>query len=370
MTTPDESVPAEPPVVPEEAAAQDAAAEAEQAAAAQLDAIRELATEIAKQTLLDFDPATIRKGAVTAIATTSAPPTLSVQISGDTTTTIDGVRYIEGYNPVVGDVVQFFKQGTDLIAFGKVAEQFSQSTWTLAPLGSGWSHNGNSGGNVMYRKVWDHGSPKMEWKGTAARSSGTAVLGTPLDSTYRPAVLRPTTAARTGTGGANSVKLDFYPDGTVLMVGGATAPSGTAAAASGTTGSESGHNHGITNNDHSHGGDTNSGGSHGHGIANNDHNHGSPTGTTSGHSHSIATTTHKHGSATDGEPGGTSSAGSHSHSIPTTTHKHGDPTAGNDGGTSGTEAHSHSLGSHTHTVDITVTDPTWISFNGISYYLD
>ncbi|MCX5535195.1 hypothetical protein OG785_32160 [Streptomyces sp. NBC_00006] len=111
MTTPDESGPVEPPVVPEEAAAQDVAADAEAAAAAQRDAIRELATEIAKQAILAFDPATVRKSAVTAIATTATPPTLSVQISGDTTTTIDGVRYIDSYAPVGGDTVLIIKAG-------------------------------------------------------------------------------------------------------------------------------------------------------------------------------------------------------------------------------------------------------------------
>ncbi|MGD6749161.1 hypothetical protein [Streptomyces sp. BH105] len=60
----------------------------------------------------------------------------------------------------------------------------------------------------------------------------------------------------------------------------------------------------------------------------------------------------------------------HNHTLDTTTHKHGSATAGQPGGTTGTEAHSHTLGSHTHTVDITVTDPTWNSFNGIEYYLD
>lgn len=353
MTTPSEpgeSVPQEPPVLPEEAAVQDQA-QAQEAAAAELASqIRELATEIAKQAVLDFDPATIRKGTVTAIAKTATPPTLSVQISGDTTTTIDGVRYIEGYNPVVGDVVQLFKQGTDLNAFGKIAEAFSESTWTLAPLGSGWTHNGYSGGNVMYRKVWDHGSPKMVWKGVAARSGGTAVLSAALASTYRPAALRPLLAARTGVGGSNAVKLDFAADGSVTMVGGTTAPNG------GTTSTSADHTHQIQNSDHFHG-DTSSEGSHTHGIANNDHNHGSPTGTTSGHSHSIATTTHKHGSAADGEPGGTTSVNNHAHSIPTSSHTHGTNGALSDG-------------AHSHTADPSVDDPTWISFNGIEYYLD
>lgn len=359
MTTPSdpaETVPAEPPVLPDEAAVQDAAAEAEAAAAAQLQAIRELATEIAKQAVLDFDPATIRKGTVTAIADTAAPPTLSVQISGDTTTTIDGIRYIDSYAPVVGDTALIIKQGTDLVALGQIAAAFSASAWTTVTLGAGFGHNGNANGNVRYRKVWDHGSPKMQWKGAATRASGTVVVSTPLATGYRPVEKRSIIVGRTANGGGNAVKLDFNVDGTVELVGGTTAPNG------GNTSSESGHSHGMENNDHDHGGGVSSEAEHRHGISNNDHNHGSPTGSTSGHSHSIATTTHKHGDAADGQPGGTTYVNAHSHSINTTTHKHGNPTAGQPGGTSGTEAHLHTF---TPTVD----DPAWFSFN-TEYFLD
>ncbi|QES45277.1 hypothetical protein DEJ49_33605 [Streptomyces venezuelae] len=366
MSTPDESVPSEPPVTPEEAAAQDAAAQAEAAAAAQLQAIRELAAEIAKQTLLDFDPATIRKGTVTAIADTASPPTLSVQISGDTTTTIDGIRSIESYVPVVGDTALIIKQGTDLVALGKIAAAYSATSWTVVTLGAGWTHNGNGGGQVRYRRIWDNGSPKMQWRGVAARSSGTVAVSTPLATGYRPLARVPVDAGRSEAGGATTVKLHFETDGTVVMVGGTTVP--TAEAASGNTGSESSHSHGMENNVHDHGGGVSSEGSHTHGIANNDHNHGGSTNSASGHSHTIPITTHKHGSAADGEPGGTTSVNNHSHSINETTHKHGSATAGQPGGTTGTEAHSHTLGSHTHT--LTVTDPVWISFNGIEYFLD
>lgn len=356
MTTPSESVPQEPPVVPGEAAAQDSAAKAAAAQAAQTDAIRELAAEIAKQAVLDFDPATIRKGVVTAIADTATPPTISVQISGDTTTTIDGVRYIDSYAPVVGDTALIIKQGTDLVALGQIAAAFSASVWTVVTLGAGFGHNGNANGNVRYRKVWDNGSPKMQWKGAATRSSGTIVVSTPLVSTHRPVEKRSIIVARTAIGGSNTVKLDFETDGTVTLVGGTTAPAG------GTTDAESGHGHGIDNNDHDHGGGVSSEGSHTHGIANNDHNHGGSTNSASSHVHGIPTTTHKHGSAADGEPGGTTSVNDHGHSVSNTTHKHGNPTAGNDGGTDGTEAHSHGF-------DVTVSDPAWFSFN-LEYFLD
>lgn len=346
---PGESVPQEPPVVPEETAAQDQAAEAQSAESAQLDAIRELATEIAKQAVLDFDPATIRKGTVTAIADTSAPPTLSVQISGDTTTTIDGVRYIEAYTPAVGDVALIIKQGTDLVALGKIAANFSATTWTTVTLGAGFSHNGNGNGNVRYRRVWDNGSPKMQWRGGASRSSGTIAVTTPLATGYRPQSLVSVIVARSAVGGANDVKLDFKVDGTVEMIGGQTAPN------SGTTGSTTPndsthshgqHEHGIDDSTHAHP-------SHDHSIPNNDHFHGGNTGTTSGHNHSISTTSHAHGGGTGGSTAGDST---HSHSGTT------QMTTPNDS--------THNHGGHSHGFNPTVDDPPWISFNGIEYFID
>lgn len=351
---PGESVPAEPPVLPEEAAAQDAAAEAEAAAAAQLSAIRELAAEIAKQTLLDFDPATLRKGTVSSIASTSVPPTLGVQISGDTTE-IPGIRYIDSYAPEAGDTVLIIKQGTDLVALGEIAGQFSESGWSTVSLAAGWTHNGNGNGNVEIRRIWDHGCWKVQMKGAANRASGTLVCAD-LGEKYRPTARRSLLVTRTANGGSNSVKVDIETSGSMTMVGGTTAPNG------GNTSSEDDHSHGMENNEHDHGGDVSSEAEHRHGIANNDHNHGSPTGTTSGHSHSIATTTHKHGDAADGQPGGTTYVNAHSHSIPMTTHKHGSPTAGEAGGTTGTEA-------HLHTFNPTVDDPTWISFNQLEYFI-
>lgn len=341
MSTPSDpgsSIPQKPPITPEEAAAQDAAAAAQAADAAQTDAIRELATEIAKQAVLDFDPATIRKGVITAIADTSAPPTISVQISGDTTTTIDGIRYITSYAPVVGDTALIIKQGTDLVALGNIAAAFSASAWTVVTLGAGFGHNGNGNGNVRYRKVWDNGSPKMQWKGAATRSSGTAVVSVPLASGYRPVERRSVIVARTA-GGSNVVKLDFDTDGTVNMVGANTAPLSA-------TPSDSVHNHG----------------GHDHGIASSSHGHSVPTsnqqniGSTSGTSN-----THHHA-------GGAGQDASHTHDLDHT-HAIGgtSSSAHNHGGTDATTPNdsTHNHGGHSHTVD----DPVWIGFN-IEYFLD
>lgn len=351
MTTPEPTdpavpVPPVPEATPEESAAQQAAAEKAAAEAALHEQIRALAAKIAEQAILDFDPATIRKGTVASLQTTGTPPTVTITISGDTTTEIPGVRFYEHYPPQVGDVVHLIKQGTDLAAVGKIAEQFSESSFTTVSLAGGFTHNGNGNGDLKIRRVWDHGAWKVQVQGSVNRSSGT-VISSALDPKYRPvSSTRRTVLASRDANGSNVVKIDFNADGTITMVGGATTP-----------GTESAHGHGMENNDHDHGGGVSSEGAHTHGIANNDHNHGSPTGTTSGHSHSIATTTHKHGSAADGEPGGTTSVNAHSHSLNTTTHKHGSATAGEAGGTTGTEAHDHP-----------VDEPVWISFNGGTEY--
>ena len=340
MTTPDETVPAEPAVVPEEAAAQGEQQDAEAAAAAQLNAIRELATEIAKQAVLDFDPATIRKGTVTAIAAGAAPPTLSVQISGDTTATIAGVRYIDSYAPEAGDVVLIIKQGTDLVAIGEIAGQFSESDWTDASLAAGFSHNGNSGGNLRYRRIWDHGSWKIQWKGVVGRSSGTVVCTLPAG--YRPANLRPTITARTAVGGANDVKIDFAVDGTVNLVGMGT-----------TANAVSGHTHGVNIDDNGHDHEV-PGGYHAHAVHIDDN----------AHTHSIPDSTHTHGTQT---------ASTHTHGGTNGTAVTIDGATEDAGPVDGTtltavtiDGDTDSGGGHSHDVD----DPVWVSFNGIEYFLD
>lgn len=60
-------------------------------------------------------------GVVVATALGGSPPTISVQLSGDTTVTIPGVGFLAGYSPSVADNCLLFKRGTDLFAFGKIA---------------------------------------------------------------------------------------------------------------------------------------------------------------------------------------------------------------------------------------------------------
>src|SRR5690349_11701886 len=86
----------------------------------QVDELRQLAAEMQK-TDLPFDPSTLRKGTVTAVSLATTPPTITVQLSGDTTTDVPGVRCARNYTPLVGDQAVLIKQGTDLLALTAVA---------------------------------------------------------------------------------------------------------------------------------------------------------------------------------------------------------------------------------------------------------
>lgn len=83
--------------------------------------LRQLAAEMQKDSL-SFDPANLRKATVTAVSLASTPPTITVQLSGDTTVSIPNVRVHQSYLvPAVNDQALILKQGTDLLAWGTVA---------------------------------------------------------------------------------------------------------------------------------------------------------------------------------------------------------------------------------------------------------
>lgn len=356
MTVPeqpsDPAVPT-PPVpepTPEEVAAQQAAAEKAIAEAALTEQIRALAAKIAEQAILSYDPVTRRKGIVASLQTASAPPTVTVTISGDTTVEIPGVRYYEHYPPQVGDVVHIDKQGTDLVAIGKIAEQYSETGWTTVSLAAGFTHNGNSNGDLMIRRVWDAGQWRVELQGGVNRSSGT-VIATGLDAKYRPVnATRRTVLAARDANGSNVVKLDIGNDGTITMVGG-------------TTGNHS-HAVNITDNDHTH--DINNH-QHAVNIDDNGHDHTVPGGH---HDHGINITDNAHT-----HPGVSGTAvtivGSTAHAGPVD--GTGLTAVTIDGFTdteSGISAQGTAVTINGNTDTETVNDPVWISFNAASaYYL-
>jgi hypothetical protein len=212
-------------VTPEEQAAMDASQEKQ---------IRELAAQIGQMSKLGFDPMTIRKGIIAAVSDTTSPPTVALNISGDTETLIDQVRTLNNYTPIVGQTVLVAKQGTEIFLLGAIsaASPFnvgafggSDNGWQQATLTNG-SHGGNSNGNIYYRRVLDHGSWKMQWRGGWSPGGATTMIGSAnaLDTDFRPGSLRSLLCARDATGSV-AVKLDFQADGQVVMIGGTTGPS-------------------------------------------------------------------------------------------------------------------------------------------------
>lgn len=289
MTSP---VPEQPPAVPASVAPQQVEQMEQQQVAANADELQLLAQELNKPQL-QFDPTNIRKGIITSFESGGSPPTVTLNISGDTTTSIAGVRFIDSYTPVVGDTVLILKQGADIMVLGHIAE--AGSTWTQATLASGFSHNGNSNGNLEYRRVFDRGSWKMQWRGSVSRTSNTTVISA-LGTDFRPASRRTVMAPRDADG-QNDVKVDFNTDGSVSLVGTTTG----------------GGSHTHSGPSHTHGSTGGAGDSH-------VHSHGGAVTSTS----FVETHTHTTGS------GGTGSTGSGGGSTPA---------------------------------------PSWISFNGIEYFL-
>lgn len=291
MSTP---VPPVPPGIPSQVAEQQQGQQVAHTAAAQSDELRALAIEMQKPEFT-FEACTFRKGIITAVAD-GPPPSVSLQISGDTATTISGVRRLEGYTPIVGQTVLILKQGSEIMALGHIAVS-EETGWTLATLQSGFTHDGNNNGNLMYRKVRDHGADKIQWKGAVDRNTGSTVTNLPVG--FRPASARSLVAARNDSGGSNVVRVDFWEGGDVNLFGLSAAPNMFDSMGSSTY-------------DHPA------------------HSHGGATGVTD---------------PADGL------ANAHSHSISSTDFA--------------SHSHSHSL-----TVTASVSEPNWISFNGLEYFLD
>jgi hypothetical protein len=360
---PDPTVPADPPETPDQSAADAAAAQAAADAAALTSQIRDLATTISQQSILAFDPATVIKGQVTAIDTTDVPPTLSVQVNGDTTTTITGVVYLDSYAPVVGDTCLIVKQDANLFALGQLAAQFSASGWTLAPLGAGFTHGGNGNGSVRYRRVWDNGSWRMDWKGGAASDgSSTAIIASGgIPAGYVPASLVSLNAARDAQGAVFSVKIDFSTDGSVNLR--SPTPVLSPVTVSGPSTDSTNTVDPVDNTTTSGGGTTN--------VVGVDENT-SPDSTTSTDTGGFAGIDESTGAQTAGTAHTHYVYGGHTHSMSAHFHYvyggHSHSTPDHSHGVVG--SHAHTLSAHTHTVGVATPAPAWVSFNGISYYLD
>lgn len=168
-------------------------------------------------------PLTLDQGSVADTSPTDVPPTCSVTLAGSSTQ-IDGVRYLSSYTPVLGDTVVVLRQNGSPLVIGHTADigtiTASTGGWVQATLSTGFTHNGDSQGNVEYRMLLDAGSFKMQWRGAAARSANTTVVASAsLLAPFRPAIKRKVAAARGFGGGDTTCQVIFNIDGSVVLDG-------------------------------------------------------------------------------------------------------------------------------------------------------
>jgi hypothetical protein len=187
--------------------------------------ILSLAQEIVKAGSLGFDPKTTVKGVITAVNFAGSPPTVTIEISGSSAVQVADVHVLNNYSPVVGQTVLVDKQGADIVILGSVADLAADSAdggaggW-IKPTLAGGSHGGNSNGDIFYRRILDHGSWKMQWRG-GWNVSGTFILNTgqALAAEYRPGEKRTVLASRQFQTGAQACQVDFHTDGRVEVTG-------------------------------------------------------------------------------------------------------------------------------------------------------
>lgn len=132
-------------------------------------------------------------------------------------------RRVETYqSPAIGDKIVITNSGSgNWVAWGRTSTG-ADTAWTQVTLAAGFSHNGNSQGNVRYRKQIIGGTPVLQWRGglgVTYPSTGN-FLSSALPAAARPADLRTVPAAcSASTSVQNAMKIDFKSDGTAQVVG-------------------------------------------------------------------------------------------------------------------------------------------------------
>lgn len=164
--------------------------------------------------------------------------TAVVAAVGTGTVTADGItaRCVETYfNPAVGDVTVISQSSNgNWIAEGRLAT-VSTVPWTTAALATGFTHDGNSNGNVQYRTTIVGGTRFMEWRGglgiTYASNSiqnGGDCLAAALPANLRPASLRSLVGpCSASSSSALCLKIDARTEGLLRIVGTTTSTSDT-----------------------------------------------------------------------------------------------------------------------------------------------
>lgn len=281
--------------------------------------LRDLAAALYKEPPVS---ASIIKGTVTAVALTAAPPSITVQVSGDASVDIPGVRFIDSYSPVVGDTVLLVKQGSQFFVLGQMNSTTAtpaENGWVTPSLGSNVTTHGVD--PVRYRVVVRDGDRVVQLRGGVTLTSTPTALWT-MPAGVRPVVdLLPLLIARNTNGNSNVAQLQVNANGTMVLAGATT------------------------------------------GVGS--------VGGTSGNS-SITLTAASNSFNTGSSSPGTSTNGEHRHWVFTT----GDFSDYNGPHSHTVNSHSHSVGAHdhgmAHTHPITTAapaHPTMLSFNGVEYIL-
>lgn len=287
----------------------------------QTDQVRSLATALAS---VDSASAHVLKGTVTAVDSivfSNVPHTVTVTMSGDTTS-IAGVRFLNSYSPLVGDTVLMVKQGSDLFVLGQMSVALpSAAGWTQPTLGTGFTHDGND--PIQYRVVYDNGSPKVQLRGGATQSGSNTTIFT-MPAEFRPLTNKtPILIARDTAGGSNVAQLVVNSSGTMVLTGPTVGVKASSGSQTGVGGGSA-----VTGNPS--GSTTSSSGSQGESGT-----------TTSGSTTNMI------------NDGSGNNFASHVHFGNSHTH---------------TLVHTHVGGAHQHPLDA-VTHPTSVSLNGVEYFL-
>ena len=152
------------------------------------------------------------------------PPTVTIQLGGDTSTVIAAVRYLDSYTPTPGDTVLIAKQGSEILVIGKAHEfylgQPAKNGWQSPSLTTTWNRTVAGAPPPLFRKVFDHGEQRIQMQGRVWRNgTNTGAILFTLPDGYRPTVQRMVLAARENVGGLNEVQVYVEPNGTVNLSG-------------------------------------------------------------------------------------------------------------------------------------------------------
>jgi len=202
-----------------------------------LDPLRNLAQTLAYD---PGQPVTMTKAVVQAYSIGGQPPTLSIYLSGDTSTLIQGVRFLDSYSPAIGDVVQVIKQGPMLMVLGQIAGGASHASngWVTPTLSSGFAAHAFD--PPYYRLILDNGSKKVQLRGRV-NITGTPTLLWTMPTDLRPAFnMGPVLVPRGFAGGSVAAQLDIQSNGTINLIGGTVGVTGVSSSGGGTTSNANG----------------------------------------------------------------------------------------------------------------------------------